>query len=801
MSEVSAKLSFAKATNPFIQRGQFPIKDLLPIIPPGAKLGSKSAVDSSQVGKVPGRFEPHSQLWYGLTGAWPTMGLSDNMAVTAQSWPTENVGLRAENWPAVDVDVASEHVRDLVEGLVNFHLGHAPVRVRAGAPRALLVFRKIGDEPIRKMRLVFKDTEGLAHAVEILGAGQQYLIHGTHPTGAQYEWRESAELASWGADCLTKITALDARNFMDALAGEVIARGWTIVTDVRLRPSAGGVGHAVKDLEPLVPSEIALAALQAIPNTEDTLPMREDLVSIIAAFKAATGKESEQYREDVIQWATSQDWADEEYVSGVWRSLTHVRVGPERLFGSAHKFGFVGDAQEDFKDDPVAVETKIAAAKEDSDEQAAKIGALSKRLLYWEEQQQWIVRDTGQIFSHAALNASLGKAIAPSGATGVRAASNILLNADLMQKVMGHTYLPGKPVLATWAFNGKSAMYYNRWIDAEHSLPATTTDEQVKPWLDHIEYLFENAEDREYLLDFIAHTVQHRGKKIRWAPIIIGNQGVGKDLFLRPLLLGFAHNARTVQPQDLMGRFIDFYEKELVIVEEMMRFEKNEIYERMKATISGTASDTNTVERKFQMPYEVPNVVNFIFFSNHTDALNLSHDDRRFFVINSFAKARSNDYYTKLADDFYIARDGWKHVWTWLKQRDISAFNPNHRPRMTDDKLMMIEESQPQSSRWLATELSTGMWKHRSVITVSEILDRCSTDFGVPEPVRKHMRWASQATDALRYVQWHRRSKQVRLDAKPERPWCRTPELAECDGDLLRARYKAEVEKKLANVG
>ena len=46
--DIPRNLNFARACAPFSQRGGFPLSDLLPIIPPGAKLGSKSAVDRYQ---------------------------------------------------------------------------------------------------------------------------------------------------------------------------------------------------------------------------------------------------------------------------------------------------------------------------------------------------------------------------------------------------------------------------------------------------------------------------------------------------------------------------------------------------------------------------------------------------------------------------------------------------------------------------------------------------------------------------------------------------------------------------------
>lgn len=796
--------TFSKASAPFVQRGLFPASDLLPIIPPGAAVNQRSAVDSSQIGKVPGKFDHKRNEWWGLTGAWPTAGIPPAMIARASSWPTANVGLRAENWPAVDIDVETPEVRDLVEALAVYHLGNAPARIREGAPRALLVFRKTGDEPIRKSRLEFQDDKGVKHAVEVLGLGQQYLISGTHPKGAQYEWREGADLAGWTANGLSKITAQDVRNFLEALTAEIVGKGWTILRDVRLKTSTT-LGHDVKELEPVVPTETALAALRAIPNNEDTLPVREDIVGVLAAFRAAVGKES--FRPEIVaacrEWATEHAWADDEYFNSVWKSLERVKVGPERLFGMAHKFGYIGDALEDFRD-PDNTDAQIAAAQTAEDEEKARLEAVAKRLLYWPEKELWIIRETGELLSSSALNAypGIGTEISPSGTSGVKSAANRLINARITTVVKGITYMPNRERVFTWQAEGVSDLFYNRWRDASVELPLHVTDADVQPWLDHINYLFENKDDSEYLLDFIAHIVQKRGVKVRWAPLIIGNQGVGKDLFLRPLLNFLRHNATMVEPQMLTNRFVDFYEKEFVVVEEMVRFEKNEAYERLKVALSGNGSGTLKVERKYKDSYEVPNIVNFLFLSNHSDAVNLDRDDRRFFVIHSYAQAKANDYYTALADTFYEEQGGWKKVVAWLKQRDISAFNPNHRPKMTDDKLTMIEESQPYPYLWLQEQFTSGMWRHRSVMSIQEVMHACSVDFSIPEVVRSSFgKYQGNVRNALKFCEWQLRPQQIRVGKQVVRLWCKTPELVSSSAEMLKARYEAEIEKKLANVG
>src|SRR5690606_1823325 len=107
-------------------------------------------------------------------------------------------------------DVNSVEALRLVEELINVRLAGgslAPVRERGNAPRALFVFRRVGDDPVRKIRVVFEDDKGVTHAVEVLGLGQQYVIAGMHPSGVAYEWREGRDLAQTEGELIPMVTA------------------------------------------------------------------------------------------------------------------------------------------------------------------------------------------------------------------------------------------------------------------------------------------------------------------------------------------------------------------------------------------------------------------------------------------------------------------------------------------------------------------------------------------------------------------------------------------------------------------
>lgn len=308
-------------------------------------LAEGSTVKPFQLGKIPGRYA--GGQWWGLGGHWPTVGLSKADQTKAQSWPTANVGLRAAEFPAIDCDVQSEEAFQVVDAVVSRMMGFAPIRKRANAPRALYVFKRNGDDAVRKMRLVFSD--GVAdHAVEVLGAGQQYVISGTHPSGVLYNWMEGRELVKVGADGLTPHDATAFARFMDALRQEVEGRGWVVKSQTQARAVSGGVEFPVTTMDPVIEPKLVLAALNAIPNTEENYPDRQPFVAICASFKAALGRDAEQHKEAFYGWATKHGWANPEWIDNIWDSITSTRVGPEHLFKEARKFGFIGDALADF---------------------------------------------------------------------------------------------------------------------------------------------------------------------------------------------------------------------------------------------------------------------------------------------------------------------------------------------------------------------------------------------------------------------------------------------------------------------
>jgi hypothetical protein len=135
---IKTEKTFGAATEALRNAG-YPAGDLLPLIPPDARLDERAGVEPKILGKIPGRFIAGGDratgegTWTGLRSWADGLPAKDQNAVL--SWPTRNVGLRAHNFPGLDVDTNSEEARDVVRGVAEaaLHLG-GPIRTRAGAP-------------------------------------------------------------------------------------------------------------------------------------------------------------------------------------------------------------------------------------------------------------------------------------------------------------------------------------------------------------------------------------------------------------------------------------------------------------------------------------------------------------------------------------------------------------------------------------------------------------------------------------------------------------------------------------------
>jgi len=255
--------------------------DLISVIPPGAQLMPSSKISQTLVGKIPGRRHA-SGLWAGYDWRKAKASVDD-----VRQWVFDgaNIGLRATNFPGVDIDCMDPQLAQMIETAILGQLGPAPVRV-GRAPKRLLMYAVA--EPFTRQRLIIKLRDGTSHLVEILGEGQQYLVHGTHPSGSVYEWLQDPTTMN-----LTVITrekasaALDyVQELIDVLGvGEVKRVGDGRRTNTA--PAADQTGLRAPSID------VLREAISFIPNDDNTAPGRDEYIRMGYAIRAAAGEDNE----------------------------------------------------------------------------------------------------------------------------------------------------------------------------------------------------------------------------------------------------------------------------------------------------------------------------------------------------------------------------------------------------------------------------------------------------------------------------------------------------------------------------
>jgi hypothetical protein len=259
--------------------------DLVSVTPPGAKLAASSKLPASQLGKIPGVRRPDG-YWVGYD--WR----SKKTYPAAIDRNGANIGILATRFPGLDIDSENPALTLWALHIAEDVLGWAPVRL-SREPRRLLMYA--ADVPIRKQKLLVR-YEGVDHAVELLGDGQQYLIWGTHPSGTRYRWSPDAKIPSDGPAGLTLIDDEKVDRYFHELAGYLEERGCEILSEASAREvpqvpgeTTEGTGRNVM-LTSLAGTmrrrgmgyEAILAALQAENDAKCVPPLDQDELEVIA---------------------------------------------------------------------------------------------------------------------------------------------------------------------------------------------------------------------------------------------------------------------------------------------------------------------------------------------------------------------------------------------------------------------------------------------------------------------------------------------------------------------------------------
>jgi hypothetical protein len=236
-------------------------------------------------------------------------------------------------------------------------------------------------------------------------------------------------------------------------------------------------------------------------------------------------------------------------------------------------------------------------------------------------------------------------------------------------------------------------------------VPGNTAE--AKRWLDHVYFVY--PDDAEDIIMWFAHRVQRPGEKINHALVLGGDPGIGKDTIFEPVKRACGHwNVPEIIPKDLFGTWTDFYRAVILRINEardLGEYDRFGFYDHMKGVIAAPP-DVLRVNEKHKHQYYVPNVCGVVITTNHKiDGIYLPANDRRHRVAWSERKQEDFDpeYFPKLWR--WYNNGGDRHVAAYLRQLDISGFDPKAPPPKTPAFWAIVDANRAPEEAELADAL------------------------------------------------------------------------------------------------
>lgn len=207
------------------------------------------------------------------------------------------------------------------------------------------------------------------------------------------------------------------------------------------------------------------------------------------------------------------------------------------------------------------------------------------------------------------------------------------------------------------------------WVNSFRPHKVERIKGDVAPFLDFMAKLIPDADDRAILLSYMAGLSRYTGQKSTWAPILIGTHGIGKSSVIRIIeylidgttpdrVLADSHCTR-VESHALGSQFNCFMQGKIFgFVEELHTSSYKDSMTRLQVVKSLITDPLLTVECKGKNSFQIPNKINWLFCSNHKDAIRIDPSERRFsiFYLGSDEATGRNG----LTDQYH------KGFWQWL---------------------------------------------------------------------------------------------------------------------------------------
>lgn len=228
----------------------------------------------------------------------------------------------------------------------------------------------------------------------------------------------------------------------------------------------------------------------------------------------------------------------------------------------------------------------------------------------------------------------------------------------------------------------------------------------VSLWRQLLDHLFRGApRERRWFEQWLAYPIQHPGEKLFTACLLWGvDHGTGKSLVGYSVGKVYGKNFAEIKKKHLFSAHNEWAENKQFVLADEITSGRRDVIDMADALKNMITSRTIRLNPKYVPSYEVPDVLNYYFTSNHPDAMFLEDKDRRYFIwhVNAAPLPRS----------FYQAYDEWlwekngkqggpSALFYHLLHLDLRDFDPQGPAPMTEAKIQMMEAGLSDVGAWV----------------------------------------------------------------------------------------------------
>jgi hypothetical protein len=673
-------------------------------------------------------------------------------------YPNGGVGVLTENTPAVDLDIHDVTIVGKMQKFTEELLGKTARRV-GKAPKLLMVYRT--DTPFRKITSAeYYDELETKHRVEILAHGQQFVAFAEHPdTKRPYEWVSSVPLSQIPPRKLPTITEAQGRQIVDYFES-IVPKSWVKKQDLKKllagdsQEGKGGVSNNDIGSGPgrsTAPMDV-FAHMEPKSNISEAHLVRE--------LKAISSEDYEiwlkvgmglyhQYDGSDVGLTLWDRWSQEsggdyqadkkhpDHPANKWRSfemdLSHGRpVTIRSLMALSKREDQFVNVLDKFLERYVLIAEKSLVHDLDGPPHQSNL-ALGDFRNY--ESNKFEIVETKKQDKRFKDRESGGENERNESEGGVEQGAHIktetkkiktvqawLEHKDLI-KAVGTTYRP-KVTNRVGDEAGNLSRERQRLITDEYGrkyvnefympcFPYTDQVDCLDVFFTHMDYLFEKAEERDWMIGWMAFNLQRPEVRCRIVPLHISiSHGTGRGWLVRLMskLLGAWNVTNTKMEQMYAPKggtvYNEFLDRSLLCTIEEVREGgmRYQVSDHIREILTEPRLNVNVKwgGKKTQDVF-----TNFFFMSNHPDAIIISAEDRRYNVFKGIHPPRDKGYYDRLykwlgggggeqwSSDEVVSR-GVQQLYWMLKRYDLTKFKDD-RCFENDARRVLIDNNRSET--------------------------------------------------------------------------------------------------------